>query len=145
MAITAQAEIYTWTDSNGKVHYSDTAPEGQQTKNVSFTDINTYADVSISDAPDWVGFYKPEERPRTKPVVMYTTQQCGYCKKARNYFNRRGIAFTEKKVDQDRDAWAEYQKLDATGVPVILIGRKRMNGFSEARFDKLFYGENGAP
>ena len=65
----------------------------------------------------------------------------GHCKKARRYFNERGIVFTEKKIDSDKEAWNEYQQLNATGVPVILVGRKRMDGFSQGTFDQLFYGD----
>jgi hypothetical protein len=38
----------------------------------------------------------------------------------------------------------EYQQLNATGVPVILVGRKRMDGFSQSAFDQLFYGDKPA-
>jgi glutaredoxin len=135
----AQAEIYKWTDSNGKTHYSDAQPAEQKAETVSVDDINTFTDVSISDAPEWKGFYQPEIKPRVKNVVMYSTQRCGYCKKARRYFSEHGIAFTEKLIDSDKAAYDEYKQLNATGVPVILIGRKRLNGFSESAFEQLYY------
>jgi glutaredoxin len=137
----AWAEIYKWTDSNGKTHYSDAAPAEQAAESITLDNINTFEDVSISDAPEWQGFYKPEIKPRVKNVVMFSTERCGYCKKARRYFNERGIVFTEKKIDSDKEAWNEYQQLNATGVPVILVGRKRMDGFSQGTFDQLFYGD----
>lgn len=137
----AQADIYKWTDSNGKVHYSDAEPAEQKAETVNVDNINTFTDVSISDAPGWKGFYQPEIKPRVKNVVMYSTARCGYCKKARRYFTERGIDFTEKMIDSDKAAYEEYQQLDATGVPVILVGNKRMNGFSEKMFEKLFYGD----
>ena len=31
-----------------------------------------------------------------------------------------------------------YQDLGATGVPVILVGKQRMNGFSEAGFELIY-------
>lgn len=140
------AEIYKWTDANGKTHYSDAAPAAQaapadSVQTVTLDNINTFTDVSISDAPGWEGFYKPEVKPGVKNVVMYSTARCGYCKQARAYFQSRNIAFTEKKIDEDRAAWNEYQQLGATGVPVIIVGRQRMNGFRQASFDQLFYGE----
>lgn len=137
-----QAEIYKWTDSNGKTHFSDAAPAEQKAQTVTLDNINTFEDVSISDAPDWKGFYQPETKERVKNVVMFSTERCGYCKKARQYFIERGIAFTERKIDSDTTALEEYQELDATGVPVILIGRKRMDGFSQSTFDQLFYEDS---
>lgn len=138
----AWADIYKWTDSNGKTHFSDAAPAEQAAQTVTLDNINTFTKVSISDAPDWKGFYQPETKARVKNVVMFSTERCGYCKQARQYFTERGIAFVEKKIDQDRDAWDEYQTLGASGVPVILIGRKRMDGFSQDTFDQLFYGDS---
>lgn len=138
----AWADIYKWTDSNGKTHFSDAAPAEQTAQTITLDNINTFTKVSISDAPDWKGFYQPETKTRVKNVVMFSTERCGYCTQARQYFTERGIAFVEKKIDQDRDAWDEYQKLGASGVPVILIGRKRMDGFSQDTFDQLFYGDS---
>jgi glutaredoxin len=140
-ALAVHAEIYQWTDSNGKVHFSDSKPAVQAAATVTLDNINTFTDVSISEAPGWQGFYQPERKPGMKNVVMYSTERCGYCKKARRYFQQRGIAFTERNIEQDREAWEEYQQLSASGVPVILIGRQRMDGFNEATFDRLFYGE----
>lgn len=140
-AATAQADIYKWTDSNGKTHFSDAAPAEQKAQTITLDNINTFADVSISDAPAFQGFYQAESKPRVKNVVMFSTARCGYCKQARQYFNERGIAFTEKKIDSDPAAWEEYQQLNATGVPVILVGRKRMDGFSQGTFDQLFFGD----
>jgi glutaredoxin len=137
----AQADIYKWTDSNGKTHFSDAAPAEHKAQTITLDNINTFADVSISDAPEFHGFYQPEIKPHVKNVVMFSTARCGYCKQARQYFSQRSIAFTEKKIDSDPAAWEEYQQLNATGVPVILVGRKRMNGFSQGTFDQLFYGD----
>lgn len=145
IATALQAEIYQWTDSNGKVHFSDSAPATQAAKAVTLDNINTFSDVSISDAPGWKGFYQPERKPGVKNVVMFSTERCGYCKQARRYFAERNIAFTEKKIDEDKAAWDEYQQLGASGVPVILVGRKRMDGFNRSTFDELFYGEASPP
>ena len=90
----AWAEIYKWTDSNGKTHYSDAAPAEQAAESITLDNINTFEDVSISDAPEWQGFYKPEIKPRVKNVVMFSTERCGYCKKARRYFNDRCTCYS---------------------------------------------------
>jgi len=135
------AEIYQWTDSSGKIHYSDKPHPSQQATTVQLDSINTFTEVSVTDAPDWQGFYQPETKNRVKNVVLYSTENCGYCKKARRYFESKQIAFKEKKIDSDPAAFEEYKQLQATGVPVIFVGRKRMNGFNQSAFDQLFYGE----
>lgn len=71
-------------------------------------------------------------------VVMYATSWCPYCRKARNYFRDNGIPFTEYDIEKNAQARREYDALGARGVPVILVGKKRMNGFSAAGFEKLY-------
>jgi glutaredoxin len=70
-------------------------------------------------------------------VKMYATSWCPYCAKARAYFARRGIAYVEIDIEKSREGRAEYNKLGARGVPVILVGAQRMHGFSEARLSQL--------
>lgn len=80
--------------------------------------------------------------PRTQaaaagPVVMYATSWCPYCAKARAYFGRKGIAYTEYDVEKSPTANAEFKRLGGRGVPLILVGREKMSGFSEEGFDAL--------
>lgn len=80
--------------------------------------------------------------PRTQaaaagPVVMYATSWCPYCAKARAYFGRKGIAYTEYDVEKSPTANAEFKRLGGRGVPLILVGREKMSGFSEQGFDAL--------
>ena len=70
-------------------------------------------------------------------VKMYATSWCPYCAKARAYFARRGIAYVEVDIEKSREGRAEYDRLGARGIPVILVGPQRMNGFSEARLSQL--------
>src|SRR5678815_1352320 len=75
---------------------------------------------------------------QTRPEVkMYATSWCPYCAKARAYFARRGIAYVEVDIEKSREGRAEYERLGARGIPVILVGPQRMNGFSEARLSQL--------
>ena len=69
---------------------------------------------------------------------MYSASWCVVCKRARDYFRRQGIAFAEYDIDTDPRGRREYQALGARGVPVILVGDKRMNGFSEEKFARLY-------
>ncbi|MFT5419606.1 MAG: glutaredoxin-like YruB-family protein [Candidatus Endobugula sp.] len=69
---------------------------------------------------------------------MYSTAWCGYCKKARKYFTSKGIAFIEYDIEKNARAKRDYDALGGKGVPVILVGKKRMNGFSPQGFDRLY-------
>ncbi len=71
-------------------------------------------------------------------IVMYATSWCGYCRKARNYFHANGIQYTEHDIESDDEAKRRFDLLGGKGVPLILVGGTRMQGFSEARFNSLY-------
>jgi glutaredoxin len=77
---------------------------------------------------------KPESLPAVK---MYATSWCPYCAKARAYFSRRGVVYTEIDVEKSAEGLAEFRKLGGRGVPLIVVGVERMNGYSEARLAQL--------
>jgi glutaredoxin len=69
---------------------------------------------------------------------MYSTSWCGYCKKARKPFERNNIPYQEHDIEKSKKAAQEYKRLNGRGVPVILVGKRRMNGFSARTFDKIY-------
>ena len=69
---------------------------------------------------------------------MYSTDWCHYCKKARQYFKKNNIAYTEYDIDKNKKAKRRYKEMGATGVPVILVGKKRMNGFNQKGFERIY-------
>ena len=73
-----------------------------------------------------------------KKVVVYSTPTCPYCKRAKDYFSRKGIPFVDHNVAQDRDAAKEMiQKSGQMGVPVIVIDGEVVVGFNQALLDRL--------
>ncbi len=121
------AEIYKWTDENGNTHFSDRASIQHESSTVDIQ-VNTYDSVSYDSSIFDTG----------KKVVMYSTSWCGYCKKAKQYFKKNNITFTEYNIEKNAKAKREYKKMGATGVPVILVGKKRMNGFSQKGFEAIY-------
>ena len=120
-------EIYKWVDDQGKAHFSDRKPESARAEKIEVK-VNTYTHVTYAASLYDVG----------RKVVMYSTDWCGYCKKARGYFRKNHIRFTDYDIEKDVDASKRYKKLGASGVPVILVGKKRMNGFSEKGFERIY-------
>jgi len=123
----ASAEIYKWTDEEGQIHYSDSKPENQDVIEIG-VDISTYENVS----------YEPSNVDAGSKVVIFSASWCGACKKAKKYFRRRAIPFTEYDIEKGTKGKRLYKQLGATGVPVILVGEKRMNGFTEAGFERIY-------
>lgn len=125
----ASAEILKWTDSNGKVHFGDRPPAGADTSVVEVR-INTYESPNIEAMQDYLD--------SKDSVVMYSAVWCGVCKKAKKYFEANNIQYKDYDVDTTSKGKSDYKKLGAKGVPVILVGEKRMNGFSAGSFESIY-------
>jgi glutaredoxin-like YruB-family protein len=69
-------------------------------------------------------------------VVIYTTSHCGYCVKAKQYFAQKGISYQEFDVENSNTAREEFQRLGGSGVPLILVGDRRIEGFDRAALDQ---------
>ena len=55
-------------------------------------------------------------------VTIYTTETCGYCKAAKEYFKENDIEYTEFNVGADRSKAREMiERSGQMGVPVIVI------------------------
>lgn len=135
----ASAGIYRWVDAEGRVQFSDRPPPKAAAEEVELSHINTYRGVSIEVLEEWQGMRsRPPQRRKSKKVVMYSAPWCGVCTQARRFFRAEGIPFRELDVDKSRTAKREWERMNANGVPVILVGNRRMNGFSEARFMELY-------
>jgi glutaredoxin-like YruB-family protein len=73
----------------------------------------------------------------SKKVVMYTTSHCPACKAAKQYLAQKGVPYDEVDVETSRDGAQAFQKLGGRGVPLILVGDKKMEGFSPQALDAL--------
>ena len=51
------------------------------------------------------------------------------------YLSRKGIPFTERNVGRDPGAREELMALGLTSLPVLLIGDKRLTGFTPTQID----------
>ena len=69
-------------------------------------------------------------------VVMYATEKCGYCIKARQYFKDEGIKFTEFDVDRNAEEKRNFKALEASGTPLVYVGYRRIDGFNRKKLDE---------
>lgn len=62
-------------------------------------------------------------------VIMYSTGFCPYCVRARMLLERKGVTFTEIRVDLQPQQRAEMiQRSGRTSVPQIFIGEFHVGG-----------------
>lgn len=73
-----------------------------------------------------------------RKVVMYATSWCPYCQQARDHFRQQGIPYVEYDIEKDAAARRAYNAFGGRGIPVIFVGKRRINGFSVAAFNKIY-------
>lgn len=71
------------------------------------------------------------------PIIMYSTHWCPYCKKAREYFKRHQFSYVEYDIEASATNLENFRALHGNGVPLILVGERRMQGFSSQSFEAL--------
>jgi glutaredoxin 3 len=66
-------------------------------------------------------------------IIMYSTAWCGYCQRARNLLERKGVPVREIKIDEDvgeRDIMLKRSGGRRT-VPQIFIGERHVGGYDD--------------
>ena len=79
-----------------------------------------------------------QQRPR---VTLYTTRQCAYCRQAKALLQKLGVRFTEFDIERSRRAFMEFQRTEGRGVPLIVVGRHRLDGFDPGKIKRLLRRE----
>lgn len=72
-----------------------------------------------------------------KDVIVYTSNTCPYCTLAKNFLDEKGVSYTEKNVQTDKDARKELMARGHMGVPVILVGEEEVVGFDKEKLEDL--------
>ena len=118
------------------MHFSDKSDASRPSDSVEVkVKINSYESVSYETV---ASDEETKSEEQNGGVIMYGTSWCKYCAKARRYFESSNIPFTEYDIEKNAAAKLQYDELGAKGVPVILVGNKRMNGFSVSGFNAIY-------
>jgi glutaredoxin-like YruB-family protein len=73
-----------------------------------------------------------------KPVAIYTTETCSYCKMAKDFFVKNNVPFQEYNVGTDLEKRQEMiEKSGQMGVPVITVGDDLVVGFNKGKLEQL--------
>jgi glutaredoxin len=136
-----QADLYKWVDDQGKTHYGDKPPKNVQLKKISNT-VTSYTSVKVTPFKYDASLITESSNGYSKTVVMFSTSWCGYCKKVKRHFLKNNIEFSEYDIEKSKKAAKIYKRLNGRGVPVILIDKQPMNGFSAKSFDRIYYSKS---
>ncbi|MBL4850730.1 MAG: DUF4124 domain-containing protein [Gammaproteobacteria bacterium] len=129
----ANAELFKWKDDDGRIFYSDQPSPDKKAEVVEYK----ARQASVSTSSDQDANNKSANR---KTVVMYSATWCGVCKKAKAYFAAEGISYKDYDIENSRKGRADYKRLKGTGIPIIMVDKERLNGFSRGRFEKVYEG-----
>lgn len=128
----AQAEAqYKWVARDGTVSYGDRLPnENVESRKVGQTvtaaDLNSALPFAVKTVAD------------KHPVVLYSGSDCAPCDQSRAHLIKRGIPFTEKRINTAADAQAmEKLGFSDSNVPTLAVGRQKQVGFEASAFDNL--------
>ena len=131
MAGAAAAQLYRWTDEQGRVHITDTPPPSSATR----------VQKKKPGAPSAVESQMPYElAPAVKdfPVILYTSPNCKEgCDAARAALNKRAVPFKEVQV-WDEQTNEELKRVSGgNDVPTLVVGRSVHRGFEQGAYDAL--------
>ena len=141
-----QAEaLYKVVGPDGKITYTDQPP----------ADPKTATTMQITSAPstplpDAVLKYQAELQKSMQgrlasakvadsgPPALFSAAWCGYCTQAKAYLAAKSIRNREYDIDTEDGARAYVEAGGKKGIPLLVSGSKRQQGFSPASYDSFF-------
>ena len=145
----SSAEIYSWEDENGVVHYSDTPPahiteweeKEEATGNPSQQDDQTqkyeYNPELISEILEELEDGTENDSEPGPSVELYVTSWCTYCHKAKAFFRSKGIEFSEYNIENDQEAAQRMlSHTNSRAVPFVIINGQTIQGYSIAAYER---------
>ncbi len=71
-------------------------------------------------------------------VTVYSADWCAFCHAAKDYFDKLGVKYQEKNVEEQMEyAQEAVKKSGQMGIPVIDIDGAIIVGFDRARIDNV--------
>jgi len=135
--------VYKSIGADGKTVYSDHPPaHGKIAKAMTFAVLPS---SPVPDLPNQtLGSSAPSTPPPSPPqidgVVLYSATWCGYCKGAKSYLARQGIAYSEIDIDTTPGR-AAFNANGHGGVPLLVQGSRHIRGFTAEGYDAFFAGQ----
>ncbi|HEU5121272.1 MAG TPA: glutaredoxin domain-containing protein [Candidatus Saccharimonadales bacterium] len=81
---------------------------------------------------------QPTQIKNEPKVILYSTTWCAFCRTEEQYFQKLGVEYIKKDVEEDKAAYEELmEKIGGAfqGVPVTDIAGDIVLGFDRARID----------
>ncbi|MEJ8554653.1 glutaredoxin family protein [Tepidibacter sp. Z1-5] len=72
-----------------------------------------------------------------KKIEIYSSNTCGYCDMAKDYFNKNDLEYIEYNISEDANSRKRLMKMGYMSVPVILIEGEEVLGFDKDKMEKI--------
>ena len=138
--------VYKSIAPDGKVVYSDRAPAtGRLEKTLKFELASSALPASAASYMEQFRKAHPGGAPQAanggRGVTLYSATWCGYCKQAKAWLAGHGVAYRDVDIDAPGGMSALAQASGGgTGVPVLVVDGKTMNGFSAGAYGAALAG-----
>jgi glutaredoxin len=76
-------------------------------------------------------------------IHMISSDTCGFCIRARRWFEQHDVAFSECSIERDRACRQAFDALGAPGTPVIIVRGQPTLGFDAERLRRQLAGDGG--
>ena len=127
-AATQAQQVHRIVGPDGKVTFSDRAPEDKKAQS---TVLSTASGGAASNPALPTELRQIASR---FPVTLYTGESCSPCQQARQLLVQRGVPFTERSVNTNDDLDALRRLSGESALPFGTIGRQQLKGFSDAEW-----------
>lgn len=140
----AAGQVYKWTGPDGRTHYGDRPPEDTKKEELR---IGVQSFGGPAEIDTWTRILKrapavDTSKPASSAVTMFSASWCPHCKRAKAYFAQKGVAFREIDIEASEAGQREFKSYGGNGVPLIIVGDKRMRGFSPEAMDRMLASTN---
>ncbi|WP_456405333.1 glutaredoxin family protein [Thiolapillus sp.] len=67
---------------------------------------------------------------RQPRITLYSTTGCAHCRQLKQWLQQRQIRFVEMDVQRNARAFKDFQRHGGRGVPLLLVGERKIQGFN---------------
>jgi glutaredoxin len=89
-------------------------------------------------------FFEPQDysQYQSEPIVMYSTEWCGYCKKLRSFLDRSKLAYIEHDIEKSSEARKAYDGLKGGGIPLTVVNNTVIRGYNTRTIIKVLKADH---
>jgi glutaredoxin len=136
-ALGAGAQMYRWTDDQGRVNITGTPPPASA-KDVKRIEGGASSAPAAAE-PETTGqqSYVLRQAQSKYPVTLYTIPNCEGCNAARTLLNARGVPFKEVSLTEAGQMDEFKKAVGGNTVPAMIVGSTVQKGFEEGSYQAL--------